>query len=472
MVQKLLLTYPNQRWHKDDFYSVSYNHPMTLCLLAAMVKDIVDVKIIDANFYDLSIEEFKKEVSEYDPDVVGISLLTSEYAIVLDIAAGIVKSINRNTIVIAGGVHVTTSFETVISNPDIDYACRGEGEYLLRDLLLSLSGECALPEKGLVYMNNGEIVAQEKIIVQDLTTLPMPDYSFVNLNDYIHEQPRIGPNRHPTLPGTHIHVTRGCPCRCCFCQVEHISGKTIRWRDPVDVVDELQFLKENYNIKSFTFEDDNTFFTVDKAKQLLRELITRNLDLEWRCGALALFALDKELIDLMEKSGCKIACVSVESGCKRVLKEIVKKPIKNLDEVPDIIQMLKNAGILVKASFVIGFPGETWEEIRETVRFAENCNADYVVFFNAVPLPGTPLYEQCRKLDLLIDGKNGDSVDWRHSRIRSDEWTTDDVSILRAYEWDRINFSPDRVENVARMWNASPEELMQIRKQTRDSLTI
>ena len=104
--RRLLLTYPNQRWQKDDANTVWDMNPTTLCLLAAMVSDLVDVKIVDAQFYGMTQEAFIKEIEDYRPDFVGISVMSSEYRDILDIAAEIVKSVDKNIVVIAGGVHV------------------------------------------------------------------------------------------------------------------------------------------------------------------------------------------------------------------------------------------------------------------------------------------------------------------------------------------------------------------------------
>ena len=98
-----------------------------------MVKDIVEVKIIDANFNDISEEKFKIEIEKYRPDYMGISIHTSEYEKTLDIAAGISKEVNKNIVNIAGGAHVTANYLDVMKNKNIDYACRGEGEYLLEN---------------------------------------------------------------------------------------------------------------------------------------------------------------------------------------------------------------------------------------------------------------------------------------------------------------------------------------------------
>ena len=96
MKKKLWLTYLNQRWEKEDTNTTWNLNPSTLCLLAEMVRDEVDVKVIDAQFYNLSVQQFINEVSDYKPDYVGISVLTSEYSNILDVSADAVKNIDPN----------------------------------------------------------------------------------------------------------------------------------------------------------------------------------------------------------------------------------------------------------------------------------------------------------------------------------------------------------------------------------------
>ena len=209
-----------------------------------------------------------------------------------------------------------------------------------------------------------------------------------------------------------------------------------------------------------------------KAKELLRELISRKLELKWHVSSFAIFVIDDEMLDLVAEAGCVGVNVAIESGNPRVLKEIINKPIKDLYAVPKLIEGIKSRNMYVLANFIIGNPGETWEEIRETISFAENCGADYVKFFIAVPLQGTEMYELARKLDAFEHDHLAEipRLDWRFSQLKSDEWTSKDVSILRVYEWDRINFSPDRIEKTAEIWGVSIEELSQIRQDTRRAL--
>jgi len=471
--KRLALTYPNQRWQKEDANTVWDLNPATLCLLAAVVKDIVEVKIIDAQFYDLSEAAFADALRAFAPDYVGISVMTSEYRDILDIAASIAKKVAPDAVVIAGGVHVTTNHEYVMRNRNIDYCVRGEGENVLRELLAHLNGDGALPQEGLIFRKGDSLVVQNQAITKDLQKLPWPDYGLIKYQDYLERAPRFGPNRPPAIPYVRMNTTRGCPFGCSFCQVEHISGKKVRSRDPNDVVDELFFLKEKYGIKSILFDDDNMLMGRDQyAKRLFTLMAERDLGLKWVGTAFALFLLTDELLDLMARSGCVGVNVAIESGTERVLKQIVKKPIKKLSMVPEIIARIKSKGLFCFANFIIGFPGETWDEIRETIRFAETCGADYVKFFLAVPLYGTPLYEEARKAGALVHHDEYPKVDWRFGQIKSEEWTPKDISILRAYEWDRVNFSKERIERTAELWGLTPAKLEEIRKKTRDNLVF
>ncbi len=459
--KRLLLVYPNQRWQKDDINTVWDLNPATLCLLAVMVKDIVDVKIVDAQFYNMTQEVFAREVENFNPNFVGISIMSSEYRDILDISAGIVKGIDKDIIVIAGGVHVTTNYDYVVRNKNIDYCVRGEGEQVLRQLIKYLIGKGDFSSEGL----------QNQAFVKDLSQLPCPAYNLIDFKAYVEKPPKPHAGGPPLLPYARMTSTRGCPFGCSFCQVEIISGKKVRSRNPGDVVDELAFLKREYGVRSVLFEDDNLLMAGGKyAQNLFSLMIERNLGLKWVGNAFALFLLNDGILDLMRDSGCVGVNVAIESGNERVLREIVKKPIKDLNKVPEIIEKIKSRGMFCIANFVIGFPGEKWDEIRETISYAEHCGADYIKLFVAVPLYGTELYRIAREMGALVSNDEYPNIDWRYSQIKSDEWTAKDISILRAYEWDRINFAKDRIKRTAEIWHMSVDELSDIRKKTRDNL--
>ena len=470
-IKKVMLVYPNQRWYKYDLTTTWDLSPYGICLLATMLQDKYEVQIVDAQFYNLSEEQFRAKIEEFKPDCVGISLLTSEYASILEIAARIIKELNKDIVTIAGGVHVTTQYFRVIKNKDIDFCVRGEGELVLRQFLDYLNGEGDFPTKGLVYRDeNGETIVLPPDRIEDLDSLPLPNYELIDYPAYANKSPRYGVDTMNEFPYSRILTSRGCPVGCCFCQVESISGKKWRARSIKNVVDEITFLKERYGIKGFIIEDDNAFVQKSRTKEMLRLLKERNLNLKWKAAGVSIFAMDEETFELMAATGCQMIGMGIESGTPRILKEIIKKPV-DLEKVPRLIETAKRYGIFVAVNFLIGFPGETWEEIRQTLRYAETCGADYCKIYAAQPLLGTELYEIAKKMNCIV-GEETD-VDWRYGRISTSQFTPKDISILRAYEWDRINFTdPKKLQKTADIMGITLEELNEIRKKTRDSLTF
>ncbi len=481
MKKTIVLSYPNLRWLKYDGVTTWNLNPSTLCLLGAIIRDEITVKIVDAQFYNLTLEQYVEKVLAYNPSYVGISVLSSEYASTLHKAAEVLKQHRPDLTIIAGGVHVTRDYLNVIADKNIDYAIRGEGEFVLKKLIRHLICNDDIPTEGLVYKKGKKIIVQSHSIVKDLRDLPLPDYDLVDMHEYAQSAYiyRPGPSNPPIMPGVRICVTRGCPIDCSFCQVSQISGRKTRTRSPEQIVEELSLLKNKYHIKSVIFDDDNIVGNKKFFKELMRQIIKTSLGLKFVIGAFAIFSLDDDMLNLMTKAGCIGVNLAIESGSQRVLDEIVMKPIK-LVKVPSWITKIKDKGIFVICNFIIGFPNETWDEILETIHFAESCGAEYVKFFIAAPLEGTRLWNNAQESGKLITGnpKQENSRDWSHfsghgtAKILSDEWSYKDLQILRAFEWDRINFGKkDRKHRAAEIYGINEKKLDEIRKTTRNSIT-
>jgi radical SAM superfamily enzyme YgiQ (UPF0313 family) len=258
---------------------------------------------------------------------------------------------------------------------------------------------------------------------------------------------------HPrSLPYAWIFTSRGCPIGCSFCEVEEIAGRKVRFRSVDNVLDEIEWLKETYGITSLMFGDD--------------KMIDRRLNIKWNAISVAIFNLDEEMVELMEASGCQYLDIAIESGVERVLREIINKPVK-LEYVQKMIEKIKEVDIDISANFIIGFPGEKWQEIRETIRFAESIDVDYVKIFIATPLPKTKLYKIAKEGGYLKEDFSFNRHNWSYGQIQTDEFNPWDLGILRAYEWDRINFStPEKRRKIAKMMNVTEERLDQIRRET------
>ena len=464
---RVVLVVPNFRWCKWDENTLWHFIPYNLCLLAAMVEGICEIAIIDANATEISEVEFTEALARLSPHVLGITVLMDQYAPAGHYTAKIVKEYNSEIKVIMGGVYATMNSEQAMSDPNVDYIVIGEGEYVFRDLLGYFREKNPIPQKGISYRLNGKIInGGHSNFIEELDALPLPAYRLIDFEKYANSAPRKSVDSPRKFPYARIFSSRGCPFGCVFCQVELISGKMFRPRSARNVLGEIQWLKEKYGVKSLIFDDDNMLIDRRRAVEIFQGMIARDLVMPWSAIAVATFRLDDELIELMRASGCEYIDVAPESGSQRVLKEIIGKPV-NLEHAKSVVAKAREEGIYVAANFVIGFPTETWDEIRQTTRFAEELNANYVKIFNAVPLLHTRLWSLCQKEKCFKKGFKQSDIWWNAGQIETKDFSAGDLTILRAYEWDRINFtSAEKRQRTAEMMGITEEELLEIRRKT------
>jgi len=465
--KKVCLIMPNLRWTKGDESTLWHFIPYNLCLLASMVIDICTIEILDAYIDNLSPQAFQKRIIEINPDVVGVTILMDQFSYSGHFACKMVKSLNPETITIMGGVYATVNTELAIQDNNIDYIVIGEGEYVFRDLIGYFQGKNPLPLKGICYKKNNSILNLGKAdFINDLNQLPLPAYHLIDYERYSNFAERKSVDSPRFLPYARIQTSRGCPQNCVFCQVHYISGRKFRPRSAENVLNEIKWLKETYHIKSLIFDDDNLLASRKRALKLFHGMIEDNLTMAWSSIATAVFHLDEELLKIMKKSGCKYICIAIESGSKRVLKDIIKKPV-DYDQAKRIVAFAKKLNIYVAANFIIGFPTESWNEIRETIEFAESLSSDYVKIFHAIPLTKTRLWNLCVEHGLLKKNFDRNKISWHVGQQESQEFSSNDLTILRAYEWDRINFtSKEKRTKTATMMNISEHELFTIRRNT------
>ena len=469
---KILLLMPNFNWIDEDVNALWDLFPWNLCQLASVVDDISsDVIIIDAYKENLSKEDIKKRLEEYKPDVVGLTVLMDQYHKAAHITTEMIKSVSKDIITVLGGVYATTNSHTAIEDKNLDYVIIGEGEFTFRQLIGHISGACELPDRGICFKKDDGSIDHRghSAFIKNLDLLPKPSYHLIDFLSYANKWHRKSIDQPKGFPYARIITSRGCPEKCSFCQVPSIQGSFFRARSPDHVCDEIEWLKKDYGVKALVFDDDNMYTNPKRIKALFKRMIERGLAMPWTSIATAVFRLDEELIDLMRASGCDYIDVAIESGTERVTREVVLKPI-DFAHAKKTIAYAQKKGIYVAANFIVGFPTETWEEIRETLAFAEELNVDYAKIFNAIPLRNTELYDLAQMTDSIImdtTSKDAKQVWTVGGVMKSDEWTSDDLTVLRAYEWDRINFTdPKKLKRTADRMQISVEELNVIRKKT------
>lgn len=389
--------------------------------------------------YGLSDEEIKKEIREYSPDLVGVSCLVSAKVYDMLNVCKLAKEVNPEMITATGGAHPTTAFREVLKDENLDFAVLGEADYSALDLINALNGKGDLSKiDGLAYRENQKIKVNPKTkFIENLDELPLPARHLLKMEKYIKtSSPHSGIKRQPF---TSMISSRGCPFRCHFCVIRYLWGGIARFRSPENVLLEMEYLIKNYGIREIHFEDDNLTTNKERAKAIFNGIIKKGWDLTLNSpSGLSVAALDEELLCLMKKAGYYSISFAIESGDKEVLK-LMHKPM-DLEKAKRLIKTARRLGLKTKGFFILGYPGETKEQMQRTVDFAAQANLDWVIFFIATPICGSELEKLCREKGYLIDGKLDYVRQFYISNIQTPEFTPEYVENLREKANLEINF--------------------------------
>jgi magnesium-protoporphyrin IX monomethyl ester (oxidative) cyclase len=202
-------------------------------------------------------------------------------------------------------------------------------------------------------------------------------------------------------PRANMVTSRGCAFNCIFCSIHSIWGHKWRGRDPIKVVDEIEYLKKTYKIGEVAFQDDNVSLDRNRMEKICDEIIRRKLKIRWCTpNGIAIWSLDKPLLKKMKKAGCYKLTFGIETGCPETQKFIRKTQV-NLEKAKDIIKYCNKIGLWTHSAFIIGFPDETKEQIEQTINFAISTDLDMATFWVATPYPATDLYNVYDNLGLL-----------------------------------------------------------------------
>jgi magnesium-protoporphyrin IX monomethyl ester (oxidative) cyclase len=404
----------------EDRIRVPY--PVGIAYIASYLeKNGVEVKIVDAlasgwnNFnyrengtvrVGLGEEEIKSEIKRYKPDLVGITCLFTTQADNMYRVADLVKEVDKDLPVVVGGAHPSSVPHECLKTESIDYVVRGEGEITTYELTSSVQGKIRpRAVKGLLFKENGKIVENgPREFIRDLDSLPFPAYHLLPMERYFEAGEKGLTSRGFTVKKWVSMVTsRGCPYNCFFCSVQIVSGRIWRARSAKNVVDEIEFLVNEYGIKHIFFEDDNMIIDIKRAENIFDEIIQRGIKIAWETpNGIRADRLNENLLKKMKRSGCTNLVIGIENGNQKFLNEVIRKNL-DLKNVEQAVKMITKEGIQLNGFFIIGIPGENERIVNDTINFARKLARMGMVplFGIATPLPATDMYNYAKKMGYL-----------------------------------------------------------------------
>lgn len=357
MKKQILLIKPRNQSVPDE----SLPLPLGLICIGTVCKlNGYNVKIIDIGKEgeEQVFNELKKSF------IVGISVMTTELLGAKDITKKIKEK--SNVKIVWGGWHPTLLYDQVLKSGMVDFCVRGEGEIAFFELVKSLEKSKRWKKiNNLCYIENGKVIANEKKFL-DFNSLPEPDYSLVNVEKYINSR-----HGNKWMRGLPYETARGCPYRCGFC-INH-AADNLKWRakSPERVANGVEKLVKKYNANFISFFDDNFFLSRERAKKIFELLIKKNLKInifaECRTDFVRNGFIDMEILKLGKKAGLSAVTLGCESGSNETLKYIDKGI--TVQDTERAVRMFKEAGIIPNMSFILGFPEESLEDIRKTIKF-------------------------------------------------------------------------------------------------------
>lgn len=379
--------------------------PIGLLYIGAVLEDAnFNVQVLDPLPDD---NEFFNKVKEFNPSLIGISLLTTQFEKAKNMIKGL-KSVVPNAVYCCGGVQPTAQPEETFKKINVDFLVFGEGEYTLLEICQRLSsGKTIDGVDGILFKNNGKIIKNKgRKLIENLDELPLPGRHLVDFNWYLTPPGFIRGRFYKRT--TTLIATRGCPFQCIYCGSNTVFGKKVRRRSAENVVGEIEHLISEYKIDGYWFIDDT--FTVNKnwVVEFCNMLLERGVSVKWACQA-RVDCISEKLLLLMKKAGCVQLDFGVESGSNKVLK-ILKKGTTS-EMIISAFELAKRVGLRRFASFMIGSPGETREDIDATLTLAKRIDPDFTSFFYHTPFPGTESYKMAIENN-WIKSEYDFSTDW------------------------------------------------------------
>jgi anaerobic magnesium-protoporphyrin IX monomethyl ester cyclase len=390
---RVLLIHPN--YHSGGAEIAGNWPPAWAAYLTGYLKHggYTDVHFVDAMTHHIDEAGVRAKIAELQPDIVGCTAITPA---IYQAEATLqwAKEINPDIVTVLGGIHGTFMYPQVLAEaPWIDAVVRGEGEAVFLNFVRAVDdGSWARDRhsvRGIAFLEDQAAVDKKVLATEaeppiaDLDSI-RPDWGILQWDSYIY----IPMNTRVAIP----NFARGCPFTCTFCS-QWKFWRDYRIRDPIKVVDEIEDLVKNHQVGFFILADEEPTIHRKKFIAFCEELIKRDLGVLWGINTRVTDILrDEKLLPLFRKAGLIHVSLGTEAAAQLKLERFNKET--TIAQNKKAIALLREAGIVTEAQFIVGLENETAETLEETYRMARDWNPDMANWAMYTPWPFSDLFQE------------------------------------------------------------------------------
>jgi len=373
--------------------------PLGLCYLAAACRAHgLKTEIIDAPAERLDTTKVKERILQTRPRFVGLTATTLSILNASEVAEAIKREAG-DILTVIGGPHLSSVPERTMERyPFLDFGVIGEGESTIIELIDSIQGSRNIEGvNGIIYHSPGGLRRTEiREKIKDLDVLPLPAWDM--LPNYPHTYKPLEIAMSDRLQGS-IITSRGCPYECSYCP-KSVFGRVVRYHSIDRSMEMILNQYHQYHVRDLEIYDDTLILSQERIRQLCRRLIAEKLDLTWSCNS-TIGSVNRATLELMKEAGCWKIGFGIESANPEILKLMNEQ--LNLHKAREVLRTSREAGLVNRGYFIIGFPTETKESIRNTVNFAKEADLDIVQFNSFTPLPGSAVCDDINRYGTFDD---------------------------------------------------------------------
>jgi len=392
-IKKIVLIIPPSPWLITDreipFYGILH--------IASYLKMHTDCEVAVCDLTSLPEEDWYIPIG----DLYGVTGVTPNFIYIRDIIKKL-KAREPDKPVIVGGVHATALPGHILKNTLADACVIGEGERTVDSIVSGIQWD-VIPGIVTREYNTGP-----PNLVTPLDSLPLPDRHAIDYYSYLASTIFNYLDTTVSREGS-IFTARGCAFDCSFCSSKAMHQGKVRFRTPWAVVDEFRYLRDEFGVEMVNVLDDTFTLDQERAYQICEMLIKEKVGMKWFILARA-DSVDFDLLSVMKKAGCLSIAPGFETGSPRILKLMNKHT--TIEAARECVKAAYKAGVMINGQLIVGFPGETDEDVELTARFIkDNPEVDTFGLHTFQPFPGCDVWNNPEKYGAEID-KDTDFSDW------------------------------------------------------------